>query len=125
MPVKASMPPCNPCHPRTNCVVTCAHWRECIPCVKGASNIIIPRPLGCTLHASRLNQVLHMDFLEGGHLHRTSENYEYTFVIKDGFSRFTRIYKATVLARTVAITGIQITTICYRGTAMHRMPVQK
>eukprot|EP00918_Siedleckia_nematoides_P066858 GHVU01145438.1.p1 GENE.GHVU01145438.1~~GHVU01145438.1.p1 ORF type:complete len:557 (-),score=70.77 GHVU01145438.1:169-1758(-) len=81
--------------------------RECIHCVKGAGNTVIPRPLGYTLQASRPNQVLHMDYLEGD---STSDGFKYMLVLKDGFTRFTRIFACQT--EDAATTAFVIRTWC-------------
>lgn len=60
--------------------------KSCIHCIVTRSGEIIPRPLGSALHASRPNEVIHMDFLFMGD--SGPYNPKYTLILKDDFSSY-------------------------------------
>lgn len=64
--------------------ITC-FVRACLMCVQRVDGKITPCPLGITLHAKDLNQILHLDYLT---MTLGAEGYNYILVLKDDASQF-------------------------------------
>eukprot|EP00918_Siedleckia_nematoides_P063626 GHVU01138476.1.p1 GENE.GHVU01138476.1~~GHVU01138476.1.p1 ORF type:complete len:634 (-),score=41.93 GHVU01138476.1:43-1881(-) len=68
--------------------------RECLHCLRGSTNSMIPRPLGETLTAQWPNEVLHIDFLQ---LDVAVDGWKYLLIMKDDFSSFSWIRPSTTV----------------------------
>eukprot|EP00171_Calliarthron_tuberculosum_P015922 IDg15922t1 len=55
----------------------------CLVCLLSESGIKVPRPLGQQIHASRVSELLHFDYLYVG---ESSDAKEYILILKDDFS---------------------------------------
>ena len=65
--------------------------RKCLHCLLTRSGEMVPRPLGQALHASRVNEVIHMDYLYMG----TSTGKEkYLLIIRDDLSGYIWLWPA-------------------------------
>jgi hypothetical protein len=60
--------------------------QNCLHCVATISGDKVPRPLGTKLHATKLNEILHFDFLYIG-LSR-DRKYQYLLLPKDDLSGY-------------------------------------
>eukprot|EP00918_Siedleckia_nematoides_P066947 GHVU01145615.1.p1 GENE.GHVU01145615.1~~GHVU01145615.1.p1 ORF type:complete len:3547 (+),score=395.68 GHVU01145615.1:1301-10642(+) len=62
--------------------------RECLHCLRGRSGEMVPRPLGETLKAERVGEVLHMDFVQ---MDAGVEGENYILCLKDDLTSFGRL----------------------------------
>ena len=65
--------------------------RRCLHCFITRTGEVIPRPLGMAMHASRVNEILHMDFLYMG---ASNEKEKYLLIIRDGLSGYVWLWPA-------------------------------
>eukprot|EP00918_Siedleckia_nematoides_P087041 GHVU01191441.1.p1 GENE.GHVU01191441.1~~GHVU01191441.1.p1 ORF type:complete len:1485 (+),score=177.77 GHVU01191441.1:529-4455(+) len=65
------------------------NFTECLHCLRGGNNKVVPRPLGETMSPRRPNHIVHMDYVE---LDAAIQGFKYILVVKDGFTQFTRLY---------------------------------
>ena len=63
--------------------------RQCLHCEVADSRKIIPRPFGEQMHAEKVNQILHYDFIQIG---PSKDGYHYILVIKDDFSGYIDLF---------------------------------
>ena len=57
----------------------------CLVCLLSESGIKVPRPLGQQMHASKVNELLHFDYLYVG---ESTDKKEYILILKDDFSGY-------------------------------------
>jgi len=62
-----------------------AFCNSCIHCLSTGTGAVLPRPLGSAIHASKPNQVLHLDFCYIG---KSSSGQVYVLILKDDFSSY-------------------------------------
>ena len=66
----------------------CTH---CLHCVRVRGGEMVPRPLGHVMHASGVNEVIHMDYMYIGEPPESAgHRFTHVLVLVDGFSRFVR-----------------------------------
>ena len=59
--------------------------QSCLVCLLSASGDKVPRPLGHQVHAERINEILHFDYLYIG---ESAIGHEYILILKDDFSGY-------------------------------------
>jgi Integrase core domain/Integrase zinc binding domain len=106
--------------------------QNCLNCVATVPGDKVPRPLGTQLHATKLNEILHFDFLYIG-LSRDGK-YQYLLLLKDDLSGYlwlvpcrTADAAATVdsLMRWFAVFGVVLLWISDRGSHFKNEVVQR
>eukprot|EP00918_Siedleckia_nematoides_P090338 GHVU01198592.1.p1 GENE.GHVU01198592.1~~GHVU01198592.1.p1 ORF type:complete len:894 (+),score=71.71 GHVU01198592.1:1173-3854(+) len=66
--------------------------RECIHCMRGASDWVVPRPLGETMMATRPNEIVHVDYLT---MDTATTGERYLLIVKCNYTGLVRLIECT------------------------------
>lgn len=66
--------------------------QRCLVCMLSASGDKVPRPLGHQLHAERVGELLHFEYL---YIRESNKQEEYVLILKDDFSGYVYLRSCT------------------------------